>query len=375
MNNEELRSNNILVIGNGFDLAHGLPTEYIDFIHAIERNLKAPNFSDTESHLENVPLDISKSEIINNGFINYFQCYTREVPGWVDLERLMKEIIGYFEEFFENYQNIIMAGGGVFEDMVNTTPPNIEKNRLIECLFKFPLFSKNPYLDFDNDNRNKIMRPDYYTDNFGLNKKKVIKLLKNQLDEVIELLRLYLQNYCYDKQKDKLKAKKQISDIRPCYVISFNYTDTYKVYGIKPEDVFHVHGSLEKKNMVLGFDDDEPENLDFVYFKKYFQRIQKLTGYIDDSKLKKAYINFDGNNYIKAEKEALVHFYGHSMDKTDGDIIKKLKELSSGFVIYVRDPAKYPDYEQIVINLIDVFGKDDATKMIEKGFIKFKRCE
>ena len=63
------------------------------------------------------------------------------------------------------------------------------------------------------------------------------------------------------------------------------------------------------------------------------------------------------------------------MDKTDGDIIKKLKELSSGFVIYVRDPIKYDDYERKVINLIDIFGKDDATKMIETGFIKFKKCE
>lgn len=375
MDNQEAKKySNILVIGNGFDLAHNLPTAYDDFIRAIERSIQAPNFSDTESHLEKMPLDISKSEIIKNGFINYFQYYTREVPGWVDLERLMKEIIGYFEEFFEKYQNIIRTGGGVFEDIINITPLNIEKNRLLECLFKFPLFSKNPYQDFDNYNRNRIMNTNYYTDNFGLNKKEVLKLLKKQLDEVIELLRLYLQNYCYDKQKDNLKAKKQISDIHPCYVISFNYTDTYKVYGIKSEDVFHVHGSLEKKNMVLGFDDDEPENLDFVYFKKYFQRIQKLTGYIDDSKFKRTY-NLDENSRIKIEKEVLVHFYGHSMDKTDGDIIKKLKELSSGFVIYVRDPAKYPDYEQIVINLIDVFGKDDATKMIEKGFIKFKRCE
>ena len=100
-----------------------------------------------------MPLDISKSEIIKNGFINYFQSYTREIPGWVNLERLMKEIIGYFEEFFEKHQNIIRAGGGIYEDMVNKTPLNIEKNRLIECLFKFPLFSKNPYQEFDNYNR------------------------------------------------------------------------------------------------------------------------------------------------------------------------------------------------------------------------------
>ena len=78
--------------------------------------------------------------------------------------------------------------------------------------------------------------------------------------------------------------KQQIKDIRPSYVISFNYTDTYKIYDINPKDVFHVHGSLDKSNMVLGFDDDNPEELDFIYFKKYFQRIQKLTGYMDDKK-------------------------------------------------------------------------------------------
>ena len=33
---------NILVIGNGFDLAHGLPTKYADFLGFVERfeNLK-----------------------------------------------------------------------------------------------------------------------------------------------------------------------------------------------------------------------------------------------------------------------------------------------------------------------------------------------
>lgn len=152
----------------------------------------------------------------------------------------------------------------------------------------------------------------------------------------------------------------QIKAINPLYVISFNYTDTYKVYGIKPEDVFHVHGSLYKDNMVLGFNDDEPENLDFVYFKKYFQRMQKLTGYIDELKL---YYNGDA---------ALIHFYGHSMDKTDGDIIQKLRSMANGFVIYKYNQE---DYEQKVINLIDVFGKKDATNMIQTGWIKFVPCK
>lgn len=33
----------ILVIGNGFDLAHGLPTKYGDFLEFIKNNKKSDN--------------------------------------------------------------------------------------------------------------------------------------------------------------------------------------------------------------------------------------------------------------------------------------------------------------------------------------------
>ena len=40
----------ILIIGNGFDLAHKLPTTYIDFLHFfhhIKANFHSPNCSNT----------------------------------------------------------------------------------------------------------------------------------------------------------------------------------------------------------------------------------------------------------------------------------------------------------------------------------------
>lgn len=356
--------NNILVIGNGFDLAHGLPTTYDNFICAIRSKLQIPNFHNKKLHVEEVSLDYSYSKIKENGFVEYFLNYVGKVPGWVDMERLIKDIIAYFESFFSDSQNKIDLTGTINLTYENLSAIDLLDKRLKDCVLLFPLFDqkKRTY---------GCLKKKYYTEEFGLNKREVIKLLRSQLNEVIELLRLYLQNYCYDKQKDRLRAKKQILDIHPSYVISFNYTDTYKVYGIKTEDVFHVHGNLEKDNMVLGFDDDEPENLDFIYFKKYFQRIQKLTGYIDESKFEKTYISLDENDDIKAEKP-LVHFYGHSMDKTDGDIIKTLRKMSGGFVIY---KCSQEDYEQKVVNLIDVFGKKDAMDMIEKGFIKFENCK
>ena len=46
---------NILVIGNGFDLAHGLPTKYTDFLGFVERfeNLKKSSMIMSSGGLSN----------------------------------------------------------------------------------------------------------------------------------------------------------------------------------------------------------------------------------------------------------------------------------------------------------------------------------
>lgn len=346
---------NVLVIGNGFDLAHDLRTSYNHFMEFVR---KIQNESEISMGTEE---DFFKACIEKNGFLNYFLDYTNEVPGWVDLERLIREVIGYFELFFSNYTHIIDNRSCITWDSTKGDMSQSGKLKIINCLYMFPLYDKDNSHGYINS---RHLDKKYYTHEYGLNRKEILKLLKSQLDDIIRLLRIYLSGHIQEESGAPIKPISQIASIQPSYVISFNYTDTYKIYGISPEDVFHVHGSLDKDNMVLGFDDDAPENLDFVYFKKYFQRIQKLTGYIDGNKL--------WYNDMGRVKYAVTHFYGHSMDKTDGDIIQRLRESSDGFVIYTYSQE---DYEQKVINLIDVFGKEQATEMIQDGFIRFVPCE
>lgn len=342
--------NNVLVIGNGFDLAHGLNTRYDDFIQYIRDAEKDDSFIQNQEDREFIHKCIE-----TNGFLNYFLNYTNKVPGWVDLEKLIREIIHYFEFFFANYIDFIDTRDDVALDASSLDMSQSQMLRTINCLFEFePLFDRDDTKGF---HYSLHMNPEYYTSEFGLNKREILKFLKAQLDEVIDLLQRYL--VYATENLDKIDKIQQIADINPRYVISFNYTYTYKRYGIRDEDVLHVHGRLLKNNMVLGFNDEDPENLDFVYFKKYFQRIQKLTGYIDERKM---------GIYDSLYDNPIVHFYGHSMDKTDGDIIEKLKSLARGFVIYTYDQE---DYEQKVINLIDVFGKEKATELIQTKFIEF----
>ncbi|WP_075678468.1 AbiH family protein [Roseburia sp. 831b] len=346
---------NILVIGNGFDLSHELNTRYDDFIDWIKKAKEDDSFIENQSEREFIHKCIE-----SNGFVGYFFRYTNVVPGWVDLERLIKEIIGYFELFFSKYPSFIDNRGCISWDSARIDMSKSGMLKTIYCLHSFVLlydkdYSRSSIHSMHLDNK-------YYTNAFGLNKREILNLLKKQLDEIIELLRIYLKNQMNEKC-ESIKKIHQIEEVNPSYVISFNYTDTYRIYGIKPEDVFHVHGSLDKNNMVLGFNDEDEMNLDFVYFKKYFQRIQKLTGYINEARL------IDRNNVLSPKP--IVYFYGHSMDKTDGDIIVKLRSLARGFVIYIYNQD---DYEQKVINLIDVFGKEEATKLIQNGFIKFEPC-
>lgn len=335
-------NNNVLVIGNGFDLAHGLNTRYDDFIKFIKDKTydKYPN-NENAAKIKRI---VGNEK---NGFINYFLAYINEVPGWVDLERLIKNIIHQFQNLFDHYMDYII--GKRFSERKMG-------GELFDALKKFGFAKgicvyKNAGVQFSLE---------AYKETYGLSRGEIVGKLRKELDDLVSALEAYFMlelevNPIYGKT-----ALGQIAEIDPKYVISFNYTNTYKLYGIKANDVFHVHGKLgsNPNNMVLGFNDEDETNLDFIYFKKYFQRIQKLTGYIDERKM--------GVN-----DKPVVYFYGHSMDKTDGDIIQKLWSMSNGFIIYKYNQE---DYEQKVINLIEVFGKKEATRMIQDKNIIFVQC-
>jgi len=340
-------SKNVLVIGNGYDLAHDLKTAYNHFIDYIrESRHQSDNMLTVDERKELAAI------ISCNGFVKYFMELDKELPGWIDFEREIRKLTQEMGEFFYGYKNIMLGN--------NRVSAKAAGKLLTKILLCFEIAAST---DMGN-----VIEPRFYSPTYGLQTIVILKELKVHLDQLVRALELYLLR-CQREFKNSNTANncinKQIAEIDPSYVISFNYTDTYKVYGINNKDVWHVHGCLEQKNMVLGFNDDDPENLDFVYFKKYFQRIQKLTGYIDGTRLN----TYDKNGF---PDYPFIHFYGHSLDKTDGDIIQMLKGMSKGFIVYQYNQE---DYEQKVINLIDIFGKDEATDMIQKGFVKFVQCE
>lgn len=347
-------NNNILVIGNGFDLAHGLKTSYDNFIEYIKKEKEGKTVA---NKLQVKTQEEFKRIIETNGFIKFFLDYEKEVPGWIDCERLIRYVISKIEIFMDDYKTY-----GIIRKTIYCTKVPQDVINVIE---KFEIFENKAI--YGNDTTYDL-KDRFYSVKYGLIDSELLKYMKSQLDDLIRALWLYLEVYMLMENNIdlfKIPLKQQIKNIEPSYIISFNYTNTYNIYGIHMKDVFHVHGSLEEDNLVLGFDDAEPDNLRFVYFKKYFQRIQKLTGYIDERKIVKE----TGAGFHELP---IIHFYGHSMDNTDGDIIRELKSKAKGFVIYKYNQE---DYEQKVINLISVFGKEEAISLIQTGFIKFAQCK
>lgn len=148
-------------------------------------------------------------------------------------------------------------------------------------------------------------------------------------------------------------------------LLNFNYT--YKsVYG-NANSNHQVHGSLANDDIVLGVSDNAFNNLDYVYFQKYFQRIQKKTGAYYKTWIPKEFTTLEDTT-IK------VYIMGHSLGMTDKEILKDffLEKYVSEITIFYH--SQYA-YEQLVISLIEMFGKDFVIEQTGSERIKFVKLK
>lgn len=174
----------------------------------------------------------------------------------------------------------------------------------------------------------------------------------------------------------------------------YNYTDTIeKIYLNKNNsytneiniDIDFIHGKankyfeIEKNNMVLGIDEFlslENQNvyIEFVEFKKFYQRINKETGckyksWIEEikkeclmykkGKLVNTYFDIQNMMYRDCKRNNL-YIYGHSLDDTDGDILRDLI-LNDNINTTIFYNNKETMGRQIA-NLVKVIGESELIK-------------
>ncbi|MCM1156462.1 MAG: bacteriophage abortive infection AbiH family protein [Roseburia sp.] len=363
---------NILVLGNGFDLHHNMKTKYSHYIEFM-RELRRTNIRVAEEAGEQKFVLQKKSQqiyrdngfseeaiekiwsTIGNGFVQYFMSYGNIVKGWIDFEVLIKSITVDIEEMMNK---------------LDAMPEAIDKyDKNITWTDREVLLAESFDKIFRTRMDKKIWIKEEFKNNLtGIDRKEVRKILRKEYDGLCESLWIYLKEiepYCRTVKTEL--TYRQIEEIQADMVITFNYTDTYKRYGIEPEDAIHVHGSLEEKNIVLGFQDDNETELQYVYFKKYMQCILKHTPILENYSFRRKIEKGEEDSQLLYD-EIIMHFFGHSLDITDRDMLSLLFDRASRIKIYYYDED---DYEEKIEKVIDMLGKKKALQKIHEKNIDF----
>lgn len=363
---------NILIIGNGFDLAHGLPTYYMDYLNFIKycvkgEEIKEKDFKRIEKVIECFQRDIEKKKelnelVDNNKWINYFILKKDKLnENWIDFEREISLIIQALDKWMT-----FKGNSGYLK----------KKQRVVKYFNE---------LGLDGD-----------IEKFKVEEiKSIIELLYNDLNNLIKSLEIYL----YFIEKININTEiKEIKDIllgeNSNYldgVLSFNYTNTferiYKKVVIKSGrfsilnniEYEYIHGKInleQENNMVLGIDEYLDNNLkdsdlEFVQFKKYYQRIYKETGRVYGKWINDINDNEDENN---------VYIFGHSLDFTDKDILKKIISCKNKKEEYIKVTVFYHNeksHRDLIKNIIKIIGQDEMKDRFHSGnqTIVFKKLK
>lgn len=381
---------NILVIGNGFDLEHNLATTYIDFLEYIRAVWHSPKIrEDLRSEIDdNMPIlvkkdysgvmkEVGSSDLMldkrleevfqlskDNIWIKHFFYIRDEINGgWIDFESEICRVIRCMDSIrtirqtscgkdnYAQYHELYDLETKIF-DMINSELRTYE-----------------------------ISKVDY--------EYKVIARLIEDLNKLIRCLEIYLSDWIGKKEIEYIAP--DIVSISPELhgVLSFNYTDTYqKMYdlGKRKIEYDYIHGksqadrAIDENNMVLGIDEyltGEARNteLDFIEFKKYFQRIHKETGckymeWVERLKKNNGSGMRVGNQKIEPNH---IYIFGHSLDITDKDILKELidRENTITTIFYCNKRV----YAKQIANLVNILGQDKLIERVHgsKKTIVFKQ--
>ena len=226
----------LLVLGNGFDLAHDLHTQYPDFLKHIQKNVnEIRSAENTRKIAESIMQlrDDSKTQNKTMFYDDYFDKINNKY-NWVDFEQEVQQVVSALEQFIVN--------GNINDDEYRWLCAVLGKKKI---------------------NRNDIV-------------KNIIPKLLFDLQILTYLLEEYLI-----KETENAEQNKKLESICTNVdgVITYNYTDVFeKLYFVPNEKIYHVHGELGKHNLVLGIgetlqDNDVNRYTYFSSFKKYFQKI------------------------------------------------------------------------------------------------------
>ena len=474
---------NILIVGNGFDLSHYLPTKYdhfMDVMGAIEAkdtgeevlNLNTHTVEECMFKIEDLYIGLNNSNYLNlqmnfndlfsrvrdenfikktkkyfltdevlvssvnvlklqyrlkyNGWYKFYKKHVEDIKTWIDFEQKIEELLASFANCASDLDKIkhIDDLHKYFKiSKADTLQIRKKDKENLECfefisLEEFSVLGSiglNGLIEQEKrfrQNLNPVFCHGGSISN-GFSPNIFLDYLGKQLEEFIEIFNSYITLIVSELYPVKssnihissqpLFGKDENIWIKPDYIYSFNYTNTYqRMYEETHIDYLHGrHG--EWQNIVLGIADIENESfkkLKAFGFTKYHQKLFKDTDYLflDEYKntinqkkreadenlrlmaanaLSEIQTRFIRKSIRSTESSLDLNFYiwGHSLDISDKDYIIDLFCLNDDLdrnvrvtVFYFDKPAKF----LLLNNLLAILGKDKVEQWMKNKWLVFK---
>lgn len=298
--------NRLIIIGNGFDLAHGLKTSYKDFvIWYLAKSIGSLSYIPTP--YEDALLKINFEHY--NTFISFF--YNNGLSSYkVEMEDLIDFVANCFKE--QTIKDILNIQENNFSEYITYTKKN-DNNKRQSDWYPFEITIKSDFLkrliincqdcnwvDIENEYFDQL-KAYKQTDKFDIEKVKQLNIeftyLRQKLEEYLSIQQQGAKIQVIPELLNSIHAVFKIEDFEPVmgyegartecgfdkttkpemrhnlYFLNFNYTDTIELYNdnhlqteFSKAEINYIHGQLNKDNnpIIFGFGDEhDKEYLDF----------------------------------------------------------------------------------------------------------------
>lgn len=393
---------NILLIGNGFDLAHGLPTTYNDFLTFLEY---INSDSSTSSLKINPELEVlikkdDKAEAIqkiktltnNNVWYKYFSVLDNLSPNWCDFEYEIEYVVKQFEGFkklLEKNHEISLKDLKISinkkNEIISLNYDIFETFAKYYILKKFDITEKeisqiliNNQFVLTLGKKFKSSKPTIYWIYNAVAFEDFINMISEELKDFTKSFELYLSYFVNKIEIKPIAFINNLLDDLNLQILSFNYTNTTTKYNKQFKHLpCFIHGQAitdEKDNLVLGINETS-NSIDplFTNFRKYFQRVLKNCNFSYRNWINE--INrYNSGKIIKVGSE-IHHLYiiGHSLTLSDKNILNELITIKGmKTTIYYRSDK---NRKELLQNLAAILGYKAFTELIENKAIIFEKCD
>ncbi|CAK1237642.1 hypothetical protein R55210_AODCCCNP_00668 [Fructobacillus fructosus] len=369
----------LLVLGNGFDLNVGLKSSFSDYF-----NQRFPNIGDEVNDVNQHELIESSEYNIWDIIVRFIRNYQRgfELNNWSDLEKLLFDVMCSTNEESNNpllKYNLIDQLCQVHDrrnrESFEPVWEEPDKNDFIFKQIIRKAYSTQYELFYP------ILEGVYSHDDMGNTMATILlkELNKMEADFSDYLSRQVKSNSHYDfRSRMLLEQLANTSKFERTKILSFNYTNPF--INIEIESYRLIHGNLVDRNVIFGLDVDslsyENEEDDNIYFSGFSKQNRVMDNLFKNKEQSPKNWQFNANKINE------IIFYGHSLSQADYFYFQALFDsiniYSSSaklvFIYSVYDQKKAVEieneYKSSIQALLTSYGKSFDNRTHGKNLIQ-----